>query len=175
MKNLSIRQRVIASFALILALMLLMAVLSELRLNQIREEAQTMARSTLPGLERSYELLLIADKLLDSIGLLANAARLLADKAIAGFRVRGDRIGEALARNPVLITAANRVLGYEQGAAIAKQAYRENRPVLDVAAEVSGLPRADLRRLLDPDRLTRGGILESPARRPRTTGRRSRG
>ncbi|MFP5307928.1 MAG: class II fumarate hydratase [Gammaproteobacteria bacterium] len=118
---------------------------------------------------------LIADKLLDSIGLLANTARLLADKAIAGFRVRGDRIAEALARNPVLITAANRVLGYEQGAAIAKQAYRENRPVLDVAAEVSGLPRADLRRLLDPDRLTRGGILESPARRPRTTGRRSRG
>ncbi|MEW6166704.1 MAG: class II fumarate hydratase [Pseudomonadota bacterium] len=118
---------------------------------------------------------LIADKLLDSIGLLANATRLLADKAIAGFRVRGDRIGEALARNPVLITAANRVLGYEQGAAIAKQAYRENRPVLDVAAEVSGLPPADLHRLLDPDRLTRGGILEAPARRPRTTRRRSRG
>ena len=101
---------------------------------------------------------LIAHDLLQSIGLLANASRLLADKAIAGFTVREARIAEPLSRNPVLITAANSVLGYEKGAAIAKKAYREGRPVLDVAREESGLSEARLERLLDPAALTRGGV-----------------
>ncbi len=50
------------------------------------------------------------------------------------------------------------VLGYERGAAIAKRAYAEGRSILDVAAEMSGLPRAELERLLDPAQLTRGGV-----------------
>ncbi|MGJ4728674.1 class II fumarate hydratase [Luteimonas sp. SDU101] len=101
---------------------------------------------------------LIASNLLDSIGLLANIARLLADHAIAGLKLRRDNIDAALDRNPILVTALNPVIGYEKAAAIAKRAYRENRPVLDVALEDSGLPAAQLRRLLDPAALTRGGI-----------------
>ncbi|MCC2655081.1 MAG: class fumarate hydratase [Panacagrimonas sp.] len=101
---------------------------------------------------------LVAHDLLQSIGLLANAATLLADKAIAGFTVRRERIAESLSRNPVLITAANPVLGYEKGASIAKRAYREGRPVLDVAREESGLPESQLKRLLDPAALTQGGV-----------------
>jgi fumarate hydratase class II len=100
----------------------------------------------------------VAHNLLQSLELLANAARLLADKAIAGFRVRRDRIDEALARNPILVTALNPLIGYEAAAAIAKRAYRENRPVLEVAVEVTGLPEGKLRKLLDPEALTRGGI-----------------
>jgi len=56
------------------------------------------------------------------------------------------------------VTALNPVIGYEKGAAIAKQAYRENRPVLEVAIEVTGLPAAKLRSLLDPALLAKGGI-----------------
>jgi fumarate hydratase class II len=101
---------------------------------------------------------LIAANLLDSIGLLANVSTLLADKAIAGLKVRHDKVKEALDRNPILVTALNPVIGYEKAAAIAKRAYKENRPVLDVAKEDSGLPEAELRRLLDPATLTEGGI-----------------
>ncbi|MGQ0618494.1 MAG: class II fumarate hydratase [Panacagrimonas sp.] len=101
---------------------------------------------------------LVAYELLQSIELLARVSRLLADQAIAGFTVRADRIAETLARNPVLITGANPVLGYDKGAAIAKRAYGEGRPVFDVALEDSGLPEKQLRRLLDPALLTRGGI-----------------
>ncbi|MEO6263590.1 MAG: class II fumarate hydratase [Luteimonas sp.] len=101
---------------------------------------------------------LIAHDLLDSIGLLANAMRLLADKAIAGLKVRRDRVAAALDRNPILVTALNPVIGYEKAAAIAKRAYAENRSVLDVAIQMSGLPEKELRRLLDPVALTRGGI-----------------
>ena len=77
-------------------------------------------------------------------------ARLLADDAIAGLKVRKDNIAAALDRNPILVTALNPVIGYEQGAAIAKQAYKQNRPVLEVAMEVTGLPEKTLKPLLDP-------------------------
>ena len=101
---------------------------------------------------------LIAHDLLDSIGLLSNVMRLLADSAIAGLKVRRDRVAAALDRNPILVTALNPVIGYEKAAAIAKRAYAEGRPVLEVAVEMSGLPEKELRRLLDPAALTTGGI-----------------
>src|SRR5687768_10589620 len=101
---------------------------------------------------------LIAYDLLDSIGLLAQVMRLLADDTIAGLQVRRDRIDEALARTPTLVTPLHPVPGYENAAAIAKQAYREGRPVLEVAVEVTGMAEGELRRLLDPSLLTRGGI-----------------
>ncbi|HEU4663141.1 MAG TPA: class II fumarate hydratase [Dokdonella sp.] len=100
----------------------------------------------------------IALNLLQSVELLANASRLLADKAIAGFRVREDKIKEALAKNPILVTALNAVIGYDKGAATAKQAYKEGRPIIDVALETTGLPRAKLEALLDPAALAKGGI-----------------
>ena len=71
---------------------------------------------------------------------------------------RATRVREALDRNPILVTALNPIIGYEKAAAIAKQAYKEGRPVLDVAMEMSGLPEKELRRLLDPTALTKGGI-----------------
>lgn len=101
---------------------------------------------------------LIAHSLLQSIELLSNAMRLLGERAIAAFRVRSERIDEALARNPILVTALNPVIGYAKGAEIAKRAYAEGRPLIDVAEEVSGLPRAQLIELLDPRALTRGGL-----------------
>ena len=99
----------------------------------------------------------IALNLLQSIQLLANASRLLADKAIAGFKVREDKIREALDRNPILVTALNAEIGYDKGAATAKQAYKQGRPILDVAMETTGLSRARLQKLLDPMALTKGG------------------
>ncbi len=79
-------------------------------------------------------------------------------RAIAGFKVNEERIAAALDRNPILVTALNAIIGYEKGAAIAKQAYAEGRPILDVAVEMTALSRAELQRLLDPEELTRGGI-----------------
>jgi fumarate hydratase class II len=101
---------------------------------------------------------LIAHNLLQSIELIANAARVLADTAITGFAVNRDRLNEALARNPILVTALNPVIGYEKGAAIAKKAYAEGRPIREVAARESGLSDSELKTLLDPLELTRGGI-----------------
>jgi fumarate hydratase class II len=101
---------------------------------------------------------LIAWNLLESIRLLTNVSRLLADKAIAGFKVNQGRLAEALDRNPILVTALNPVIGYEKGAAIAKKAYAEGRPIREVAAKMTDLPPSELAKLLDPAELAKGGI-----------------
>ena len=105
---------------------------------------------------------LVAHDLLQQAGLMANAMRLLADSTIDGMRVRRDTVAAAVDRNPILVTALNPVIGYEKAAAIAKRAYREGRPVLDVAREATGLPEKELRALLDPGRLAKGGIHGRP-------------
>lgn len=101
---------------------------------------------------------LLACNLDEAIGLLANAMRELADNAIATLKIRKEHVAQALDRNPILVTALNPVIGYEKAAKIAKRAYAENRPVLEVALEDSGLTEKQLRKLLDPAALTKGGI-----------------
>jgi fumarate hydratase class II len=141
------------------------------KVNPVMPEATAMvaaqvigndAAITIAGQSGNFQLNvmlpLIAHNLLQSIGILANVSVLLADKAIAGFRVNTARVKEALDKNPILVTALNPVIGYEKGAATAKQAYKEKRPILDVALETTGLSKEKLKPLLDPMALTKGGI-----------------
>ncbi len=100
----------------------------------------------------------VALNLLQSLEILSAVCTLLADTAISGFIVCEDKIREALERNPILVTALNPVIGYELGAATAKQAYKEGRPIKDVAREMTKLSAEELDRLLDPLELTKGGI-----------------
>ncbi len=100
----------------------------------------------------------VAHNLVQSAQLLAGAARALADQAITGFTVNSAAVNDGLGKNPILVTVLNPLIGYEKGAAIAKQAYAEGRPIVDVAEERTDIPRAELERLLNPRRLTRGGL-----------------
>jgi fumarate hydratase class II len=100
----------------------------------------------------------IAHNLLQSLELLSIASRNLADHAVARLVVNEERVRAALDRNPILVTALNPIIGYEKGAAIAKRAYAEGRPILEVAAQMTHIEVDELRRLLDPLALTRGGI-----------------
>ena len=107
------------------------------------------ATITLAGQSGNFQLNVmlpvIAYNLLQSMELLAIGSRNLADHAIAGFSVNRERIEDALARNPILVTALNPLIGYEKGAAIAKRAYREGRPILEIAAEMTGMNLEELR------------------------------
>lgn len=145
------------------------------KVNPVVPEATVMAAAQVIGhhtaitvagqtgnFQLNVTLPLIAANLLESVQLLANVSRLLADRCIVGLKVRADVVKQALDRNPILVTALNPVIGYEKGAAIAKQAYKEGRPVLEVAMEVTGLPATTLAPLLDPAVLARGGIHGKP-------------
>lgn len=96
---------------------------------------------------------LLAERLLESERLLARAAVALADRALDGLEVDAARLAATLARNPILATALTPLIGYDRAAAVVKQARAQDRPILDVAVELSGLPREQLERLLDPRRL----------------------
>ncbi len=110
--------------------------------------------------ELNVMLPVIAHNLLQSITLLGNAGRLFADKAIAGFTVNRERIAGLVDKNPILVTALNPVIGYDTAAEIAKRAYKEGRSLKDVAAEMTDLSKEELDRLLDPVKMTEGGITE---------------
>ena len=120
------------------------------------------ATITVAGQAGSFQLNVmlpvIAKNILQSIEILSNVSRALADSAIAGFTVNQDNLDRALGRNPILVTALNPVIGYELGAKVAKQAYAEGRAVKDVALELTDLSADELDRLLDPAALTEGGI-----------------
>lgn len=96
---------------------------------------------------------LIANNSLQSLNLLASACRHLGEKAIADFTVNVPNLNRTLARNPMLVTALNSRIGYEKAAQIAKKAYAENSPVIDVAKELTDLSLAELKVLLDPKSL----------------------
>lgn len=119
---------------------------------------------TLAGQSGNFQLNVmlpvVAYNLLKSINLLGNAMPLLANKAIKTFKVNSKNINESLAKNPILVTALNRVIGYTKAAAIAKKAYKENKSIIDVAHEETGMSKPELKKLLDPSKLTKGGISE---------------
>ena len=141
------------------------------KVNPVIPEAATMvsaqvigndAAITIGGQAGNFELNvmlpMIADNILSSIKLLANVSRLLADKAVATFTVNEDQLKLALGRNPILVTALNPIIGYAKAAEIAKKAYKDGRAVLDVAEEETDISRAELEKLLDPAKLTAGGL-----------------
>ena len=141
------------------------------KVNPVIPEAAAMAAAqvigndatiTVAGQSGNFELNVmlpvVAYNLLQSIELLSNTSVALADKAIASFKVNEQNIAHSLAKNPILVTALNPIIGYEKAAAIAKQAYTEQKSVLDVAAANTDIDYEELKKLLDPRKLTEGGI-----------------
>ncbi|MCH9765889.1 MAG: stimulus-sensing domain-containing protein, partial [Alphaproteobacteria bacterium] len=106
----------------------------------------------------------IAYNVLQSLQLLSEASRVFADKAISSFTVNQQHIQQQLTRNPILVTALNPVIGYELGAKIAKTAYQQRRSLLEVAQEMTDMTKADLERLLDPEKLPESAISRVPFR-----------
>ena len=100
----------------------------------------------------------IAYNLLKSINLLSGSMEALSKKAIKTFKVNKKNLDVSLSRNPILVTALNPIIGYEKAAEIAKKAYKENRSIVEVASEETNIPKAKLKKLLDPSKLAKGGI-----------------
>ncbi|MCX7544653.1 class II fumarate hydratase [Marinicella gelatinilytica] len=95
---------------------------------------------------------------LQSIDILTSALQQTAKQCIDGFIVNHDKVSESVDKNPILVTALNPVIGYELGAKIAKKAYQEKRSVIDVTKEMTDLSEQEIKEILDPIKLTRGGL-----------------
>jgi fumarate hydratase class II len=90
----------------------------------------------------------IAYNLLQSIELLAGAARVLAEKCIAGISANPEACAAYIERSLALVTALVPKIGYDKAAAIAQKAYESGKTIMDIAAEESILPVEELNHLL---------------------------
>ncbi|WP_019809931.1 class II fumarate hydratase [Saccharomonospora halophila] len=110
----------------------------------------------------NVNLPVIARNVLESARLLANSARLLADKVFDGLAVNTDTARAYAEGSPSIVTPLNAYIGYEEAAAVAKQALAELKPIRDVVLErghvADGkLTEAQLDEALDVLRMARGG------------------
>lgn len=103
---------------------------------------------------------IVAHNLLQSVELLGSVAENFARKSISQLSVNKERIEQMVEKNPVLVTALNPVIGYDKASRIAKKAFAEDRPVKEVAREMTDLSDEELDEVLDPIKMTRGGFME---------------
>jgi fumarate hydratase, class II len=143
------------------------------KVNPVIEESVAMvaahvigndAAIAIGGLSGNFELNvmlpMVAHNLLESINLLGNACNNFAERSVSRIVVRKENIKDKLEKNPILVTALNPVIGYDLAAKIAKKAYAEERSVVDVALEMTDLSEEELRKALNPIKMTYGGFTE---------------
>jgi len=105
---------------------------------------------TFGNFELNVMLPVIAHNLLESIELLASASRVFANRAVKPLEADEEKCGGMIEQSLAMCTSLAPVIGYDNAAAIAKQAYAEGRTVREVALEKSGLDADKLNGLLDP-------------------------
>ncbi len=143
------------------------------KVNPVIEESLAMvcaqvigndATITLAGQSGNFELNVmlpvVGYNLNQSIVLLAHAAKNFADQSVSGLVVKKEAIAEKIGKNPILVTALNSVIGYDLAAKIAKTAFKEKRPLKEVALEMTDLSEEELDKALDPIKMTKGGLPE---------------
>lgn len=101
----------------------------------------------------------VAWNLLHAVELLGNACTHLATRSLGTLRYRAADIEARLSRNAMLVTALAPEIGYEQAAAVAKEAAASGRPLIDVALELTSLDREVLEEKLNPLTMAGGGMM----------------
>ena len=94
--------------------------------------------------ELNVMLPLLARNLLESIRLLANIARLLADRCVDGIVADVARCQELAESSPSVVTPLNKYIGYENAAKVAKQSLKERKTIRQVVLEGGYVERGDL-------------------------------
>jgi fumarate hydratase class II len=97
----------------------------------------------------------IADTLLQSVRLLADAARSFTDHCVTGLRANEERIDELMRRSLMLVTALAPRIGYDKAAAIAKAAHARGTTLKEEAVRLGAVSAAEFDRLVQPARMTR--------------------
>jgi fumarate hydratase class II len=96
---------------------------------------------------------MMAEHLLESIRLLANGSRTLAERCVQGISANAQRIEALIEGSLAMATALAPLVGYEEAASIAQEASATGKTVREVARERHLLPEDELDRILDPLRM----------------------
>jgi fumarate hydratase class II len=109
-------------------------------------------------LELNVMMPVMAYNLFQSMDIIINSVRAFNAKCLQGVVANEEKAIGWLAKNAILVTALNPVIGYLKGAEVAKEAMATNRTVREVVVEKGYLTAAEADRLLDVRALTEGGI-----------------
>jgi fumarate hydratase class II len=120
------------------------------------------ATITISGMGGNFDLNVmmpvIAYNLLQSIEILANASRLLAEKCVDGIQANRERCEELVERSLAMVTSLVPRIGYDAAAEIAKESVKTGKTVRELCLEKQVLPPDELAEALDPWAQTEGGI-----------------
>ena len=100
----------------------------------------------------------IAFNLLQSIEILSNVSRLLADRCVSGLEANRERCGALVEESLAMVTSLAPKVGYDKAAEIAKEAFATGRTVRELATEKQIMDADELDRALDARAQTEGGI-----------------
>jgi fumarate hydratase class II len=109
-------------------------------------------------LELNVMMPIIAYNLFQSMDIIINAATVFAEKCISGIKANREKAEGWLAKNAILVTALNPVIGYARGAEVAKEAMASSLTVREVVLQKGYLTAAEADKLLNVRTLTEGGI-----------------
>jgi fumarate hydratase class II len=109
-------------------------------------------------LELNVMMPMIAHNLNEMMQVMIGSVRAFTDKLMVGLELNREQATAWLARNPILVTALNPIIGYENGAAVAKKALKEGKSVREVVLEMGLMSAEELDAALDPMKMTEGGI-----------------
>ena len=119
------------------------------------------AAITIGGQAGNFELNvmmpMMADNLLQSIRLLSRVCTVFVDKCISGIEADEERCGETIEQSLAMCTSLAPIIGYDNAAAIAKEAYASGSTVREIAREKGVLSDEELDRVLDPLSMTKPG------------------
>ncbi|WP_019912895.1 aspartate ammonia-lyase [Paenibacillus sp. HW567] len=109
-------------------------------------------------LELNAFMPLIADALLESLEIMANAVRLFEERCVRGIRMNEARCRETVVHSSALAAALISHIGYEKSTEVARQARQEGKSVRQVLMEARLLPEADIDQILNPYQVTKPGV-----------------
>lgn len=101
---------------------------------------------------------IIAHNLNEMMQVMIGSVLAFTDKCMVGLIANREQAESWLARNPILVTALNPIIGYNNGAAVAKKSLAEGKSVREVVLEMGLMTAEELDTALDPRAMTEGGI-----------------
>jgi fumarate hydratase class II len=109
-------------------------------------------------LELNVMMPIIAHNLFEAMHVMIGAVNAFTERGVRGLVANRERAEGWLARNPILVTALNPIIGYQKGAEVAKKSLAENRSIKEIVVELGYMTPEEADRALDARQMTEGGI-----------------
>jgi len=109
-------------------------------------------------LELNVMMPIIAHNLFEMQQVMIGAVKAFTEFCVLDMSANEEKATGWLAKNPILVTALNPIIGYQNGAEVAKQSLKENRAIADIVVERGLMSREDVEKALNPMEMTKGGL-----------------